>query len=295
MARILAISSHVARGHVGLSAMVPIFQVMGHDVTALATVLLSNHPGHPHVSGTRVEPEVMRGMVDALDRNGWLGEFEAVVSGYLPTVAHVDLTRETLERIAARRRDSHGDRAVTFICDPVIGDMPKGLYIAADAAAATRDQLVPLASAITPNAFELAWLSGRSVHTIDAATAAAQALGVRTIVTSVPAGVSRLANVDVPGVDASGDGAHAPTVVATPHHDSVPNGTGDVFTATFAGFLLNQRAGDAPADPAAILNDTTRSVASLVRRSVGRSELDLVGHLPSLHVAREDTAAEAAG
>jgi len=292
VARILAISSHVARGHVGLAAMVPVFQAMGHNVTALATVLLSNHPGHRHVSGTRVEPEVLRGMVDALDHNGWLGEFEAVVSGYLPTVAHVELTRETFERIVARRNDARDGRAVTFICDPVIGDMPKGLYVAADAAAATRDHLLPLASAITPNAFELAWLSGRSVCSIDEATAAAEALGVRTIVTSVPAGVARLANVDVPNVDATGDSAATTSIVATQCYDNVPNGTGDVFTATFAGFLLNHPPG-APTDPSAILKGTTQSVARLVQRSVGRAELDLVAHLPSLHVAWEDTAARA--
>ena len=71
MARILAISSQVASGHVGLSAMVPVLQALGHDVIALPTIILSNHPGHTHVSGQRITVDVLDGMVDALGRNGW--------------------------------------------------------------------------------------------------------------------------------------------------------------------------------------------------------------------------------
>src|SRR5215470_16869856 len=45
MARVLAISSHVVRGTVGLDATVPALQHLGHEVWALPTVLLSSRPG----------------------------------------------------------------------------------------------------------------------------------------------------------------------------------------------------------------------------------------------------------
>ena len=45
MAKVLAISSHVVRGHVGLDATVPALQYLGHEVWALPTVLLSSRPG----------------------------------------------------------------------------------------------------------------------------------------------------------------------------------------------------------------------------------------------------------
>jgi pyridoxine kinase len=45
MAKVLAISSHVVRGHVGLAATVPALQYLGHEVWALPTVLLSSRPG----------------------------------------------------------------------------------------------------------------------------------------------------------------------------------------------------------------------------------------------------------
>ena len=45
MAKVLAISSHVVRGAVGLAATVPALQYLGHEVWALPTVLLSSRPG----------------------------------------------------------------------------------------------------------------------------------------------------------------------------------------------------------------------------------------------------------
>ena len=72
MATILAISSQVARGSIGLSAIVPALQTLGHSVLALPTILLSNHPGYAHVSGQRTDAAVLKRMIDALDANGWL-------------------------------------------------------------------------------------------------------------------------------------------------------------------------------------------------------------------------------
>ncbi len=46
---------------------------------------------------------------------------------------------------------------------PIIGDEPAGIYVDEAAASAVRDQLVPLADIVTPNAFELGWLSGRAI------------------------------------------------------------------------------------------------------------------------------------
>ena len=80
MGRVLAISSQVARGHVGLSAIVPALQALGHEVIALPTILLSNHPGHPRFAGERVAPDLLRRMFDALESNRWLGEIDAVLA-----------------------------------------------------------------------------------------------------------------------------------------------------------------------------------------------------------------------
>ncbi|SNS97705.1 hypothetical protein [Antarctobacter heliothermus] len=89
MARVLILSSWVAHGHVGLCAGVPALQALGHTVTQLPTVMLSNHPGWPQVAGAPVPPECLYEMMAALAANGWLTEQDALLVGYLPTPAHV--------------------------------------------------------------------------------------------------------------------------------------------------------------------------------------------------------------
>ena len=53
MASVLALSSHVALGSVGLAAIVPALQSLGHEVWAVPTVVLSNRPGFGPLRGER--------------------------------------------------------------------------------------------------------------------------------------------------------------------------------------------------------------------------------------------------
>ena len=257
MATILALSSLVARGHVGLSAMTPALQRLGHEVVGLPTVLLSNHPGHRHVEAMPVPPGKLAEMLSALDDNGWLGETDAVITGYLPSAAHVDFACALIGKVRARRPDA------LILCDPVIGDWPKGLYIEEEAAAAIRADLLPLARFATPNAFELAWLSGKRVQDVQAAAVAARALPVPSIlVTSVPADAGRLANVLV-----APDKAFKCTVQA---EQRVPHGTGDFLAAILAAQCLYGAGLEWQ------LGISVAATAALIAASRGRDELNIV-------------------
>ena len=72
MPRVLVLSSHVAFGSVGLAAIVPALQALGHEVVALPTIVLSNHPGYACFSGEQIAPATLEQIVDALEANGWL-------------------------------------------------------------------------------------------------------------------------------------------------------------------------------------------------------------------------------
>ena len=157
MPTILSLSSQVARGHVGHSTAVFAWQRLGIEVVALPTILLSNRPDHPHRAAERVRPAFLSEMIDALDANGWLGEIDAVFTGYLPSAEHVAFAAGLVGRLKAAKP------GLLYGCDPILGDEPGGLYIAEDAADALRDTLVPLADLVTPNRFELGWLSGEDV------------------------------------------------------------------------------------------------------------------------------------
>ena len=253
MARILSISSQVVRGHVGNSAAAPALQRLGHEVWALPTVVLSNHPGHPHVAGTRIEPKLLGEMVAALGRNGWLGEVDAVLTGYLPSPGHVAFAAETIATLKA-----DGKRRLILI-DPVLGDDPGGLYVAEAAALAMRETLLPLADILTPNRFELAWLSGATVQDTATATAAAARLNVPVVlVTSIPGGqalVNLLWQAD------RVDTAEVPRLARVPH------GTGDLLAALLLGHIL------LGASASAAMRQAVAEVAQVIDSSAGADEL----------------------
>ena len=256
MARVLALSSHVVRGSIGLVAIGSALRGLGHEVWALPTILLSNHPGHLRSGGVATPADRIDAMIDALEANGWLGEIDAVITGYLPSVAHVASAVRALARVKIARPD------VMFLCDPVLGDDPKGLYIAADVAAALRDSLVPLADILTPNRFELAWLTGRTIASTAEAIAAAGELRATTVIaTSVPATPANIANICVTDAE--------PLIVEVPRLDHVPHGTGDYLSGLYLGHFL------AGANADAALRSATSGVAAAIAASAGRDELVL--------------------
>ena len=221
MSTILALSSTVTVGHVGLAAITPAANLAGATVWGLPTIVLSNHPGFQTAAGTRIEPDTLRRMIDAIAAGGWFRDIDTLLTGYLPSADHAAVAVELVERL---RTDAP---RIQIICDPVLGDDPKGLYIDADAAAAIRDRLIPLADCILPNRFELAWLTGMPVDDRDTAVRAAAALArPRTIVTSVPDDPHHRANVEI----TLGRARAAPF----PIRHAVPNGTGDVFSGLIA-------------------------------------------------------------
>jgi pyridoxine kinase len=255
MARVLAISSQVVRGHVGLSAIVPALQRLGHEAWALPSILLSNHTGHPRTSGRRIDPEIQTEMLEALERNGWLGEIDAVITGYLPSPGHVRVAADLVRRLKAQR-------SIAYLCDPVLGDDAKGLYLDPHAALAVRDELIGLADIATPNRFELGWLCGGEVQTLASVQLAAKALAVETtIVTSAAQQDGRISTLMV--------GPEGNFVCDAVWRPNVPHGTGDFFAALVLGHQLN-------GESAAVgLGRAAAAVDVSIAASAGRNELEL--------------------
>lgn len=266
MARVLAISSHVVRGHVGLSAIVPVLQRLGHEVWALPTIVLSNHLGHAHWAGERTTPAEMGRMLDTLFQNGWAGEIDAIITGYLPEAEHV--------RMAARAvAELETDRHPLFLCDPVLGDDPKGLYLDARAAQAIRDDLMPMADIVTPNRFELAWLGGRPARELKDIRAVAGALGIdEVVVTSAARELHDVLNVRVTESGAA--------ICRTRWVERAPHGTGDLFAALLLGHLLNGKGKDDA------FGRAVAGVAAAVAASQGRDELLLTSALDAVAAVR---------
>ncbi len=254
MATVLLISSFLARGHIGLSAMVPAFQALGHETIALPTVILSNHPGHPTFDGVTVDPDKLTDMLSALRANGWLGGIDAIVTGYLPSRDHVLAAAKAIETVR-----TEGARPM-IVCDPVIGDDPKGRYLDMEAADAVRDRLLPLADLATPNRFELEWLTCCPVNDMTSVEAAAGKLALPLLcATSIAGRPDFIANVLV--------GAHGVRAEHAKRRCTAPHGTGDLFAALLTGLLLNGH------DGRGALRLATSTVARVVDASIGHDEL----------------------
>ena len=230
---VVVISSHVAKGSVGNRAMVPVLEAMGYDVWAIPTVLLPYHPGQGQGVRVALDAGDFGGILDNLARREEIQRVKAIISGYLGSVQQVS---EVVRFVQAVRHvaDCH------YVCDPVIGDA-HGLYVSQPQAEAIRDMLVPIADLITPNRFEHAWLAGDAGivhHDLEQTVALASRLPAPVqIVTSALAGdkAKRKTSIGNLFIDCRRQRASA---CMHARLESVPNGTGDLFTAAFCGFHL---------------------------------------------------------
>lgn len=252
--RVLSISSQVVWGPVGNTAAVPALQAKGHEVLALPTITLSNHPGHGQPAGFRTDAADMARMFAALEALGALHGLDAVMTGYFASPAQVAEVEKLLLRIDAPY----------VLVDPVIGDHGR-LYVPEEVADAIRRQLLPHASAITPNAFELFYLSGHDVTTAATATAAARTLGIAEVLaTSIPAVGDRLATLLV-----TTENVHS---IVTPKLRTVPHGTGDFLSGLYLAERLQL-------DPEPAFTAAMKTLARAIALSAGTTVLDVAGAL----------------
>lgn len=257
VANVLSMSSQVARGAIGNTAIRFALERLGHTVFALPTILLSNHPGHMVSAGRVVGPTALKEMLDALEKNGWLQEVDAILTGYMPSLDHVAIAVLAIEKIKAL------NPKVRVMVDPAFGDDPKGLYVDRRAAEAIGAGLLRRADIITPNRFELEWLAGRPVTDTSSAHSAAQTLDPEQVLaTSIPSDDGLLNLVISRGFSVAASVAQRKTV---------PHGTGDLFAALY---LAQELAGARSADALAL---ATAGIEAVLDITGDKDELDLVG------------------
>ncbi len=257
--QVLTISSQVAAGPVGNSAIVPALLAQGVTPVALPTIMLSNHPGHGKPEGISVPAAKLTQMLDRLVKLGFLAEDVIVLTGYFADHAQIEAVADFLKSLTRSY----------YLCDPVLGDTHKGLYVGEGVARAIRDRLVPLADGLTPNAFELGWLTASEIRDLSAARRACRALaGKSVIVTSLPDGETELTTALIED--------ERVLWVTRPKQDHVPHGTGDLLTGLLAGSLAQ---GHALKDS---LGFAVAATEHVMRASEGAAALDLAWGLKDI-------------
>ena len=235
MLAILSIQSHVVYGHVGNSAAVFPLQRLGREVWPLMTVQFSSHTGYAGWRGRAFDAGLIDECVTGLAAIGALSGCAGLLTGYLGRAEIGEAALRALERLRA------ANAGAAYACDPVIGRAGRGSYVAAGVGEFFRDRALGATTVLTPNAFELEWLTGSEVRDLRAAKRAIAALrgrGPRVVVAKslklddTPAGA-----LDMLAGDEAGFWR-----LRTPKLKIAVNGAGDVFAALFFHHWLETRA-----------------------------------------------------
>lgn len=263
---ILSIQSSVAYGHVGNSAATFPLMRLGVEVWPVLTVHFSNHTGYGAWRGPLLAASDVGEVITGIDERGVLGTVDAVLSGYQGAE---EVGAEILKAVALVKQ--RNPQAI-YCCDPVMGDVGRGFYVRPGIPEFMRDRVIPAAQIVTPNQFELDFLTGRETHTLAEVLDAAHALR------AVGPEVVLVTSVEADGVDAdtltmlavTGEGAWQ---VVTPRLERMFTGSGDITAALFLAHYLTT-GGDA----AAALGNTAAAVYSVLKHTTdsGSEELALV-------------------
>jgi pyridoxine kinase len=262
---ILSLQSHVAYGHVGNSAAVFALQRLGIEVWPIHTVQFSNHTGYGAWRGRAFDAGLIEELVQGIDERGVLGACDGVLSGYMGAAG---IGAAILGAVA--RVKSANPRA-RYCCDPVIGDVGRGVFVEPGIAEFMRLHAVPAADVVTPNHFELDQLTGRNTRDwpeVAAAVDGLRALGPRTVlVTSLVTNETPDDAIDLVACDDSGRYR-----VRTPKLPISVNGAGDAIAALFFTHHLRSKS------VAEALSRAASSIFGILRRTAeaGSREILLI-------------------
>ncbi|KZE94045.1 Pyridoxamine kinase [Agromyces sp. NDB4Y10] len=263
--KVLSIQSAVAYGHVGNSAAVFPLQRIGVEVMPVYTVNFSNHTGYGAWRGPLISPDDVREVINGIEDRGAFPKIDVILSGYQGSEGIADVILDAVARIKAANPDA------VYSCDPVMGNAKSGCFVAPAIPVLLRDRVVPAADLITPNQFELGYLTETEPDSLESTLASvdlARASGPRTVlVTSVERPDREPGTIEMLAVDDGGA-----WIVRTPLLPMKANGSGDVTAALFTAHY--RRTGDA----ADALARTASSVFDLLANTheSGERELQLV-------------------
>ncbi|WP_440709959.1 pyridoxal kinase PdxY [Herbiconiux sp. YIM B11900] len=260
--KILSIQSAVAYGHVGNSAAVFPLQRIGVEVLPVYTVNFSNHTGYGSWRGPLISPDDVRAVITGIEERGVFPQIDVVLSGYQGGAGIGDVIIDAVQRVKA------ANPSAIYSCDPVMGNAKSGCFVAPEIPVLLRERVVPVADIITPNQFELGFLTETEPGDLDSTLASvdlARAMGPSTVlVTSVERPDREPDTVEMLAVDSAGA-----WIVQTPQLPIKANGSGDVTAGLFTAHYR------ATGDAKLALERTASSIFDLIDATLASGEREL--------------------
>ncbi len=185
-----------------------------------------------------------------------------MLSGYQGGAGIADVILDAVARVKA------ANPAATYTCDPVMGNATSGCFVDPAIPPIIRERVVPAADVITPNQFELGFLTDTAPADLDSTLASADramAMGPSTVlVTSVQRPDAPADTLEMMAVTRGGA-----WLVQTPRLPMKANGSGDVTAALFTAHLHST------GSPAEALAATVSSVFDLLQNTLDSGEREL--------------------
>jgi pyridoxine kinase len=260
--RFLSIQSSVAYGHVGNSAATFPLQRLGHEVWPVHTVVFSNHTGYGAWRGPLLPPDDVRAVITGIAERGALATCDGVLSGYLGGPGICEVVVDAVAQVKA------ANPGATYTCDPVMGNATSGCFVDPAIPPIIREQVVPAADIITPNQFELGFLTHTEpadlASTLESADMARDLGPATVLVTSFLRPDGPDDTIEMLAV--TGDGAWS---VRTPRLPMKANGSGDLTAALFTAHLKET------GSPADALASTVSSVYAVLAATLESGEREL--------------------
>lgn len=227
--RVLSIQSHTVHGYVGNKAAVFPLQILGFDVDPVNSVQFSNHTGYSTVKGQVLDGEQLWALIEGLEANDLL-HYTHLVTGYIGSVSFLETVLRVVEKLRAVNPN------LIYVCDPVMGDDGK-FYVTPELVPVYREQVVPVATMLTPNDFEAEQLTGRRIETEADALQACLDLHAagpsKVVITSLS--LNNMLTVIGSHVQSKGKPPKQFRIVLPKLH-SYFTGTGDLMTALLLGW-----------------------------------------------------------
>ena len=262
---ILSIQSHVAYGHVGNAAAAFALQRLGIEAWPVLTVQFSNHTGYGAWRGRAFDADLIREVMQGIGERGVLPSCDGVLSGYMGSAEIGGAIIDAVAQVKAANPKAQ------YCCDPVIGDVGRGVFVQPGIAEFMRAHAVPAAQIVTPNHFELDYLTGRTTTAIADVLSAIESLRKRgprvVMVTSLVAEETPDDSIDLLASDDTGRYR-----LRTPKLPISVNGAGDAIAALF--FAHHLRTGSA----AEAMSRAASAVFGILKRTsdMGSREILLI-------------------
>lgn len=169
--KILSIQSHVAYGYVGNRVAGFALERLGDEVNEVLTVNFSNSTVHGKLTGVAMSPEQIKNIYAGLKDLNVISTIDLILTGFIGS-------KEIGEAICELIDESRKINPKVQVCvDPIFGDYDRpgdGIFVKPEIPAFFRDILASKANILTPNQFELAYLTEQKIVDLQSAINAAR-------------------------------------------------------------------------------------------------------------------------